>query len=195
MNRPGGNATGVTSLFGGMAAKQVGLLRDLVPAATLIGFLVNPRNPITEPNVRDALDAAQKLGQKIEIVRASSEAEIDAAFDTLRGMRASALLVQPDAFLTNKRIVALAARDALPAMYQNRDLVAAGGLMSYGTSVVDMYRQMGVYAGKVLKGSNPAEMPVLQPVKFEMAINLQTAKALGLKLSDNLVSLADEVIE
>jgi putative tryptophan/tyrosine transport system substrate-binding protein len=195
LNRPGGNVTGVTSLFGGLAAKQVGLLRDLVPAATLIGFLVNPRNPITERNVRDALDAAQKLGAKIEIVHASSEAEIDSAFDTLRGIRASALLVQPDAFLHNKRIVALAARDALPAMYQTRELVAAGGLMSYGSSGADMYRQMGVYAGKVLKGANPAEMPVLQPIKFEMAINLQTAKALGLNLSDNLLSLADEVIE
>jgi ABC transporter substrate binding protein/NMT1-like family len=168
-------------------------LHDLVPAATLIGFLVNPRNPITERNVRDALDAAQKLGEKIEIVHASSEAEIDAAFDRLRGMRASALLVQPDAFLNNERIVALAARNALPTMYQARELVAAGGLMSYGSSLADMYRQMGVYVGKVLKGANPAEMPVLQPVKFEMAINLQTAKALGLKLSDNLLSLADEV--
>ncbi len=195
LNRPGGNATGVTSMFGGLAAKQVGLLRELVPAATLIGFLVNPRNPITERNVRDALDAAQKLGEKIEIVDASSEAEIDAAFNTLRGMRASALLVQPDAFLINKRVVALAARDALPAMYQTRELVAAGGLMSYGSSSADMYRQLGVYAGKVLKGANPAEMPVLQPIKFEMAINLQTAKALRLKLSDNLLSLADEVIE
>jgi putative tryptophan/tyrosine transport system substrate-binding protein len=195
LNRPGGNATGVTSLFGGLAAKQVGLLRDLVPAATLIGFLVNPRNPITERNVRDALDAAQKFGEKIEIVHARSEAEIDAAFDTLRGVRANALLVQPDAFLNNRRIVALAARDALPAMYQARELVAAGGLMSYGSSLSDMYRQMGVYAGKVLKGVNPAEMPVLQPIKFEMAINLQTARALGLKLSDNLLSLADEVIE
>jgi putative ABC transport system substrate-binding protein len=195
LNRPGGNVTGVTSLFGGLAAKQVGLLRDLVPAARLIGFLVNPRNPITERNVRDALDAVQKLGEKIEIVHASSEAEIDAAFDTLRGMRASALLVQGDAFLINERIVALAARDALPAMYQTRELVAAGGLMSYGPSVADMYRQMGVYAGKVLKGANPAEMPVLQPTKFETAINLRTAKALGLNLSDNLLSLADEVIE
>jgi putative tryptophan/tyrosine transport system substrate-binding protein len=194
-NRPGGNATGVTSLFGGLAAKQVGLLRELVPAATLIGFLVNPRNPITERNVRNALDAAQKVGEKIEIVHASSEAEIDAVFDTLRGMRAGALLVQPDAFLNNKRIVALAARDALPAMYQARELVVAGGLMSYGSSLADMYRQMGVYAGKVLKSANPAEMPVLQPIKFEMALNLQTAKVLGLKLSDNLLSLADEVIE
>src|SRR6516164_1188425 len=195
LNRPGGNATGVTSLFGDLAAKQVGLLRDLVPAATLIGFLVNPRNPITDRNVRDALDAAQKLGEKIEIVHASSEAEIDAAFETLRGLRASALLVQPDAFLNDKRIVALAARDALPAMYQDRELVAAGGLMSYGTSIADLYRQMGLYAGKVLKGARPAELPVWQPIKFEMAINLQTAKALGLNLSNNLLSLADEVIE
>src|SRR6516164_7854515 len=195
LNRPGGNATGVTSLFGELAAKQVGLLRELVPAATLIGFLVNPLNPITERNVRDAVDAAQKIGEKIEIVHASSEEEVDAAFDTLRGMRVNALLVQPDAFLVNKRIVVLAARDALPALYQTRELVAAGGLMSYGTSLADMYRQMGVYVGKVLKGANPAEMPVLQPIKFEMAINLQTAKALGLNLSDNLLSLADEVIE
>jgi putative ABC transport system substrate-binding protein len=166
-----------------------------VPGATLIGFLVNPRNPITDRNMRDALDAAQKLGEKIEIVHASSEAEIDAAFDTLRGIRASALLVQPDAFLNNKRIVALAARDALPAMYQDREQVAAGGLMSYGTGIADLYRQMGVYAGKVLKGARPAELPVWQPIKFEMAINLQTAKALGLNLSNNLLSLADEVIE
>jgi putative tryptophan/tyrosine transport system substrate-binding protein len=195
LNRPGGNATGVTSMFGELAAKQVGLLHELVPGATLIAYLVNPSNPITERNVRDAVDAAQKLGEKIEIVHASSEVEIDAAFDTMRGMRASALLVQPDAFLVNKRIVALAARDALPAMYQTRELVAAGGLMSYGSSLAAMYRQMGVYVGKVLGGANPAELPVLQPTKFEMAINLKTAKALGLKLSDNLLSLADEVIE
>lgn len=195
MNRPGGNATGVTSLFGGMASKQVGLLRELVPSGKLIGYLVNPRNPITERNVRDAVDAAHTLGEKIEVVHASSEAEIDAAFDRLRGVRVNALLVQLDAFLINKRIVALAAREALPALYQTRELVVAGGLMSYGTSLTDMYRQMGVYAGKVLKGANPAEMPVLAPVKFETAINLKTAKVLGLKISSNLLSLTDEVIE
>jgi putative tryptophan/tyrosine transport system substrate-binding protein len=165
------------------------------PGATLIGFLVNPRNPITEQNVRDALDAAQNLGEKIEIVHASSEAEIDAAFDTLRGIRANVLLVQPDAFLIYKRIVALAARDALPAMFQTRDMIAAGGLMSYGSSFADMYRQMGVYAGKVLKGANPAELPVLQPTKFELVINIKTAKALGLQIPDKLLALADEVIE
>jgi putative tryptophan/tyrosine transport system substrate-binding protein len=195
LNRPGGNVTGVTSMFGELASKQVGLLHELVPGATVIGYLVNPENPITEANVRDAVNAAQKLGEKIEIVHASSDAEIDAAFDKLRGTGASALLVQLDAFLVNKRIVALAAQNALPVLYQTRELIAAGGLMSYGSSLADMYRQMGVYAGKVLKGANPAELPVLQPVKFEMAINLKAAKALGLKVSDNLLSLADEVIE
>jgi putative tryptophan/tyrosine transport system substrate-binding protein len=195
LNHPGGSVTGVTSMFGELASKQVGLLRELVPGATLIGYLVNPGNPITEGNVRDAVDAAQKLGEKIEIVRASSDAEINAAFDTLRGIGAGALLVQLDAFLVNKRIVALAAQNALPTLYQTRELIAAGGLMSYGSSLADMYRQMGIYAGKVLKGANPAELPILQPVKFEMAINLKTAKTLGLKISDNLLSLADEVIE
>ena len=195
LNRPGGNATGVTSLFGGLAAKQIGLMRELLPTATLVGYLVNPGNPITERNVRDALDAAEKLGQKVEIISARNEAEIDAAFDALRGVRARALLVQLDAFLINKRIVELAARDALPAMYQTRELVAAGGLMSYGSSLSEMWRQMGVYAGKVLKGANPAELPVLQPTKFELLINLKTANALGLKVPDKLLSLADEVIE
>src|SRR3954453_4628803 len=161
LNRPGGNATGVTSLFGGLAAKQVGLMRELLPTATLVAYLVNPGNPITERNVRDAVDAAEKLGEKVEIISARNEAEIDAAFDALRGLGAKALLVQLDAFLINKRIVELADRDALPAMYQTRELVAAGGLMSYGSSLVDMWRQMGVYAGKVLKGAKPAELPVL----------------------------------
>jgi putative ABC transport system substrate-binding protein len=170
LNRPGGNATGVTTMYGGLAAKQVGLLRELVPASKVIAFLVNPRNPITEPNVRDALEAAQKLGQQIQIINASSDREIEVAFDTLREIRPGALLVQPDAFLINKLIVALAARDALPAMYQSRDLVAMGGLMSYGPSTPDLYRQMGVYVGKVLGGTNPGELPIIQPTKFELAI-------------------------
>ena len=195
LNRPGGNATGVTTMFGGLAAKQVSLLRELVPTSKLIAFLVNPRNPITEPNVRDALEAARKLGQQIQIVNASSDTEIEVAFDTLREMRPGALLVQPDAFLINKRIVALAERDALPVMYQSRDFVAGGGLMSYGPSVSDQYRQMGIYVGKVLNGTNPGGLPVLQPTKFELAINMKTAKALGLRLSNNLLSLADELIE
>ena len=195
LNRPGGNATGVTTMYGGLAAKQVGLLRELVPASKVIAFLVNPRNPITEPNVRDALEAAQKLGQQIHIVNASSDREIEVAFDTLRAIRPGALLVQPDAFLINKLIVTLAARDALPAMYQSRDLVSMGGLMSYGPSTPDLYHQMGVYVGKVLGGTNPGELPIIQPTKFELAINMKTAKALGLHLSSNLLSLADELIE
>jgi len=196
-NRPGGNVTGVTSLFGGLAAKQIGFLHDLVPSAKLIGFLVNPRNPMTERSVRDAVDAAQSLGDRIEIVHAGNEAELEAAFDLLRLKDARALLVESaDAFLNNNtRIVALAERNALPTMYQTRELVAAVGLMSYGSSLSDMYRQMGAYAGKILKGAKPAEMPVLQPTKFEMTINMRTAKALGLKPSNDLLSVADEVIE
>jgi putative ABC transport system substrate-binding protein len=195
LNRPGGNATGVTSMFGGLAAKQIGLLRELLPAATSIAFLVNPRNPITGAHVRDALDAAHKLGQRLEIVHAGSEDEIDAAFRSVHDMRAEALLSQGDAFLNNRRIVELAAREAIPTMYQARELVAAGGLMSYGPSVSELYRQMGVYVGKVLDGANPAELPVLQPTKFDLVINLKTAKTLGLELSPNLLAQADEVIE
>jgi len=195
LNRPGGNTTGVTSMYGGLAAKQVGLLRELVPTSKVMAFLVNPRNPITQPNVRDAVEAKQKLGQQIQVVNASSDREIEVAFDTLREIKPGALLVQPDAFLINRRIVALAERDAFPVMYQTRDLVAAGGLMSYGPSTSDLYRQMGVYVGKVLGGAKPGELPVVQPTKFELAINMKTAKALGLQLSNNLLSLADELIE
>jgi putative ABC transport system substrate-binding protein len=161
----------------------------------LIAYLVNPHNPITELNVRDALGAASKLGQRIEVVRAGSDDEIDAAFNTIHEMHADAMLAQPDAFLVNKRLVELAAHYSVPAKYQVRDLVAAGGLMSYGPSFSDLYRQMGVYAGKVLNGANPAELPVLQPTKFELAINLKTANGLGLKVSSNLLSIADDEIE
>jgi putative ABC transport system substrate-binding protein len=195
LSRPGGNATGVTSMFGALAAKQFGLLRELVPSATIIAFLVNPQNPIAEPNVRDAKEAAQILGQQVHVLNASTEAEIDAAFDALAHGRAGALLVQPDAFLNNKRIVALSARHAVPTMYQVRDLTAAGGLISYGPSVADLYRQMGVYTGKVLKGIHPAELPVLQPTRFELTINLKTAQTLGIEIPAKLLALADEVIE
>ena len=195
LSRPGGNATGVTSMFGGLAAKQFGLLRELIPSASTVAFLVNPQNPITEPNVRDSKEAAQILGLQVRILNASTEAEIDLAFDALSQRLAGALLVQPDAFLNNKRIVALAARHAVPTMYQVRDLTAAGGLISYGSSPADLYRQMGVYTGKVLKGTHPAELPVLQPTKFELVINLKTAKTLGIEIPPNLLALADEVIE
>jgi putative tryptophan/tyrosine transport system substrate-binding protein len=195
LSRPGGNATGVTSMFGGLAAKQFGLLRELIPSASAVAFLVNPQNPITEPNVRDAKEAAQILGLQVRILNASTEAEIDLAFEALSQRLAGALLVQPDAFLNNKRIVALAARHAVPTMYQVRDLTAAGGLISYGSSLADLYRQMGVYTGKVLKGTHPAELPVLQPTRFELIINLKTAKTLGIEIPPTLLALADEVIE
>jgi ABC-type uncharacterized transport system substrate-binding protein len=195
LSRPGGNATGVTSMFGGLAAKQLGLLRELAPSISTVAFLVNPQNPITEPNVRDAKEAAQILGLQLHVLNASTEAEIDLAFAALNQGIAGALLVQPDAFLNNRRIVALASRYAVPTMYQVRDLTAAGGLTSYGPSLADLYRQMGVYTGKVLKGTRPAELPVLQPTRFELIINLKTARTLGLKIPDKLLALADEVIE
>jgi putative ABC transport system substrate-binding protein len=195
LSRPGGNSTGVTTMLGGLAAKQFGLLRELVPSSGAVAFLVNPQNPIAEPNVRDAKEAAQILGLQLRVLNASTEAEIDLAFEALGQGLAGALLVQPDAFLTNRRIVALAARHAMPTMYQVRDLTAAGGLISYGPSIADLYRQMGVYTGKVLKGIHPAELPVLQPTRFELIVNLKTAKALGLTIPDKLLALADEVIE
>jgi ABC-type uncharacterized transport system substrate-binding protein len=195
LSRPSGNATGVTSMFGGLATKQFGLLRELAPSASTVAFLVNPQNPITEPNVRDAKEAAEVLGLQVRILNASTEAEIDLAFETLRQGVADALLVQPDAFLNNRRIVALAARHAVPTMYQVRDLTAAGGLISYGPGLADLYRQMGVYTGKVLQGTHPAELPVLQPTRFELIINLKTAKTLRVEIPANLLALADEVIE
>ena len=195
LSRPGGNATGVTSMFGGLAAKQFGLLRELIPSVSTVAFLVNPQNPITEPNVRDSKEAAQILGLQVRILNASTEAEIDLAFEALSQRLAGALLVQPDAFLNTKRIVALAARHAVPTMYQVRDLTAAGGLISYGSNLADLYRQMGVYTGKILKGTHPAELPVLQPTRFELIINLKTAKTLGIEIPPNLLALADQVIE
>jgi putative tryptophan/tyrosine transport system substrate-binding protein len=195
LSRPGGNATGVTSMFGGLATKQFGLLRELAPSASTVAFLVNPQNPITEPNVRDAKEAAEVLGLQVRILNASTEAEIDLAFEALRQGVAEALLVQPDAFLNNRRIVTLAVRHGVPTMYQVRDLTAAGGLISYGPSLADLYRQMGVYTGKVLQGTHPAELPVLQPTRFELIINLKAAKTLRVEIPANLLALADEVIE
>jgi putative ABC transport system substrate-binding protein len=195
LNRPGGNVTGVTTMFGALAAKQFGLLSELVPSARSIFFLVNPRNPISEPNIADAEKAARTLQRKIQVLYASNEAEIDTAFETLTQVRAGALLVQPDAFLINKKIVTLAARHAVATMYQVRDLTLAGGLLSYGPSPSEMYHQMGVYTGKILNGANPAEMPVLQPTKFDLVINLKTANALRLEIPPKILALADEVIE
>jgi putative tryptophan/tyrosine transport system substrate-binding protein len=195
LNRPGGNVTGVMSMFGGLAAKQFGLLRELVPAATSIALLVNPRSPITKSNVEDAQDAARMLGYQLTVLHAGTEAEIDTAFETLTSVHAGALLVQGDAFLINPRVVALAARHHVPAMYQARELVAVGGLIAYGPSISDLYRQMGAYTGRVLKGTKPADLPVWQPTKFELAINLKSAKALGLEIPAKLLALSDEVVE
>jgi putative tryptophan/tyrosine transport system substrate-binding protein len=197
LNRPGGNVTGVTTMYGALAAKQLGLLRELVPAATSIAFLVNPGNPTAESNVKNAQEAARTLGQQIHVLNASTEAEIDTAFATLTHVRAGALVVGPDAFLIIRtdQIVALAARHAVPTLYPSRDFTAAGGLMSYGASLSDQYRQVGVYTGKILKGAKPADLPVLLPTKFELTISLKTAKALGLTFPPAILAFADEVIE
>jgi putative tryptophan/tyrosine transport system substrate-binding protein len=196
-NRPGGNITGVNTLSPALESKRLGLLRELVPQAVIIAVLLNPTNPDADLQRRDILAAATTIGQNLHIFNASNEIDIEAAFAALVQQRADALLVGNDAFLTNRReqIVALAARHAVPAIYSFRSFAESGGLMSYSTSLVEVYRQVGLYIGRVLKGEKPADLPVVQPTKFELVINLKTAKALGVKISDNLLSLADEVID
>jgi putative tryptophan/tyrosine transport system substrate-binding protein len=193
LNRPGGNVTGVSTFASALGSKQLGVFRELVPAATSIAILVNPTNPNSEAYVRGAQEAARRLGQQIHILNASTESEIDKAFQG----PADALVVAPDAFLINRtdQLVALAARHALPTMYPFREFPAAGGLIGYGTSLPDLYRQVGVYAGKILQGAKPADLPVLQPTKFELVINLKTARALGLTIPPGVLAIADEVIE
>ncbi len=197
LNRPGGNITGVTLLLTVLGAKRLQLLRELVPTAATIGFLVNPSNPGSESETRDLQEAAQALGIQIDVLRASADQDLDTAFATLVEHRAAALLVGNDSFFISRReqIVALAARHAIPTMYFVREFAAAGGLMSYGTSNTDAYRLVGVYVGRILKGATPAELPVQNPTKFQLVINLNTAKALGLNIPDKLLALADEVIE
>jgi ABC-type uncharacterized transport system substrate-binding protein len=197
LNRPGGNLTGVALFVSQMEGKRLGLLRELVPTAALIGVLLNPTNFPAERQLKDVQEAARAIGQQIHIVHASRERDFAAAFATLSQLRAGALLVGADPFFNSRRddIVGLAARHAIPAMYEQREHVVAGGLMSYGTSLSDGYRQVGLYTGRILKGEKPADLAVLQPTKFEFVINRKTAIALGVKISDNLLSLADEVIE
>ena len=197
LNRPGGNLTGVSLLLGLLGAKRLELLRELVPKVTIIGVLVNPANPGAESYVRDAQEAALVLGQRIHVLHASTAGEIDAAFATLAQLRAGALLVITDAFFIGRReqLVTLAARHGVPAIYDLGDFVTAGGLISYGPSPADGYRQVGVYAGRILKGAKPVDLPVIQPAKFELEINLKTAKALGLTVPLSLLGRADEVIE
>ena len=197
LSRPGGNATGVGVFYFALGPKQFGLMRDLVPNADLFAALIDPRILGTESQAEETEAAARAVGQRLIVLRATSQREIDAAFATIVERRAGALLVagSPFFFTQMHYLVTLAARHSLPAMRFRRELVEAGGLMSYGTSAAESYRQLGNYAGKILGGSKPAELPVIQSTKFEFVINLQTAKALGLTVPPTLLATADEVIE
>ena len=196
-NRPGGNTTGVSTLSPTLEAKRLGLLRELVPQAAIIGVLLNPTNPDADLQRGDVEAAATAIGQQLRILNASTESDVDAAFASLVEQRADALLVGNDVFFTNRReqIVALAVRHAVPAIYAFRSFAEGGGLMSYSTSLVEVYRQVGLYVGRILKGATPAELPVVQPTKFELVINLKTAKALALTVPLTLLARAEEVIE
>jgi putative tryptophan/tyrosine transport system substrate-binding protein len=196
-NRPGGNVSGVHLLLLGMGAKRLGLLHELVPAANPIGVLTNPNFADAHTQLRDVENAAESLGSELLVLKASTELEIDAAFTNLAQQKIGAVLIASDPFFTTRRdqLAALASRHAIPAMFDLREYAAAGGLMSYGASLTDGYRQGGIYTGRILKGEKPADLPVLQPTKFELVINLKTAKALGLNIPDKLLALADEVIE
>jgi len=196
--RPGGNATGINFFVGELVAKRLELLRELVPAATRVAVLVNPANaPNTEVTLRDVEAAARAMGLQIQVLNASTTREIDSAFASFMRERPDALFVGNDAFFTSRRVqfVTLAARDRIPAAYSNRDYVEAGGLMTYGTKIADAYRQAGTYAGRILKGAKPVDLPVVQSSKFELVINIQTAKLLGLTVPPMLLARADEVIE
>ena len=196
--RPGGNATGINFFSQEVVAKRLRLLHDLVPKAVRVAVLVNPANASTaESTLRDVQEAAPTIGLQIQILNARTIGEIDAAFASLARERPDALFVAPDGFFTSRRVqfATLTARDKIPATYSNRDFVAAGGLMSYGTDLADMFRQVGVYTGSILKGAKPADLPVLQSTKFEFVINLQTARALGIEVPPALLAIADEVIE
>jgi putative tryptophan/tyrosine transport system substrate-binding protein len=198
LSRPGGNATGINFFIGELAAKRLGLLHELVPAAARVAVLVNPTDAMrTESNVRDLEAAARTIGLQIQFLNASTNGEIDAAFATIVRERANALFVLPDSFFASRRVqlAILAARHAIPATYGQRDYAELGGLMSYGTNLFESRRQVGVYTGRILKGEKPADLPVLQPTKFEFVINQQTAKTLGITVPATLLTTADEVIE
>jgi ABC-type uncharacterized transport system substrate-binding protein len=195
--RPGGNLTGISFLNVELMAKRLELLSELVPQARVIALLVNPTNPLTEPMIRDVQTAAHTKGVHLDILKAVTESEIGAAFASLIQLQAGALVVGADPFFFGRRdqLLALAAHHAVPAMYYLREFVAAGGLISYGTSFISVFRQVGVYTGRILTGEKPADLPVQQPTRFELVINLKTAKALGLTVPPVLLAGADEVIE
>jgi len=195
--RPGGNVTGVTLLTNLMEPKRLGLLRDLAPGVPLIGTLVNPDFPPAALQLQQIDEAARGIGQRIVIAKASNDDALETAFASIVQEGAGALLVTADPYFDTRRdrIVAFAARQRLPAIYQFREYTISGGLVSYGVSIAEGYRQYGIYAAQILKGAKPTELPVHQPTKFELVINLRTARTLGLKISDNLLTLADEVIE
>jgi putative ABC transport system substrate-binding protein len=196
-NRPGGNATGINILTQALEPKRLGLLQQLVPRATTFGVLLDPNFSAFENQLRGAEEAGRALAVPVQILRAATDSEIDGAFATILHQRIAALAVAPGAFFDTRRdkLVRLAARHGVPTMYHFREFVAAGGLISYGVDSSNTYRQVGVYAGHILRGATPAELPVLQPTKYELAINLRTAKALGLTIPPTLLALADEVIE
>ena len=196
LGRPGGNATGVSIFTSDLMTKRLELLHELVPTAIEIALVVNPNSPTTESDERKAQQQVRSYGQRIRVLRASTEQEIDAAFATFAQLRPGGLIIAPNPVLNARReqFVALAARYSVPAIYEGRESAAAGGLMSYGPSLADAYRQVGIYTGRILKGAKPADLPVLQPTKFELVINLKTAKALGLTIPQPLLLRADEVI-
>jgi putative tryptophan/tyrosine transport system substrate-binding protein len=197
LNRPGGNLTGVHPFTSLLGSKRLEFMRLLLPGNTVISALVNPKNPNAKIDAPELQEAAHALGRSINLVLASTEAEIDGVFATLGSDRGAALLVNTDPFFLARRdqIVALAAKYRVPAIYAQREFVTSGGLISYGASLADAYHQVGLYAGRILKGEKPADLPVVQPTKLEMAINLKTAKALNLDVPTMLLALADEVVE
>jgi putative ABC transport system substrate-binding protein len=195
--RPGGNLTGVSLLTTELMPKRLELISELVPQAGVIALLVNPNNAITDRIIADVQEAARAKGRQLTILKAGAEGEIDAAFATLVQLQAGALVVVPDPFFDSRReeLVTLASRHAVPAIYGFREFAAAGGLISYGASFTAVSRQIGTYAGKILKGAKPADLPVQQPATFELVVNLTTAKALGLTVPPSMLARADEVIE
>jgi putative ABC transport system substrate-binding protein len=197
LNRPGGNVTGLSNFMNLLGAKRLELLAETVPNAKALALLVNPNNPNAEPDTKTLQAAAQALGRRLEVLKAASESDLEAVFATIAEQRLGGLFVNIDSFLAARaeQVVALAARHRVPASYPLRQFVAVGGLMSYDANFADAFRRAGIYAGRILKGDKPADLPVLQPIRFQLAINLKTAKALGLDIPPKVLALADEVIE